>query len=74
LEPRNDIAFGRRALSLVWQATHADLQTGFLRDLEAAKSGRTGATGAALYRRLPPVEPDLLPLLPDDGTARDTAA
>jgi hypothetical protein len=61
IEPRNDIAFGRRAISLVWQATHENLQPGFLSDLAAAKSWRTGLTGVELYRQLPPVARDLLP-------------
>lgn len=74
LEPRNDIAFGRRAISLVWQATHEDLQSGFLRDLAAARSGRTGATGDALYRKLPPVEPELLPPPPPEYSPQDSAA
>jgi hypothetical protein len=61
IEPRNDIAFGRRAISLVWQATHENLQAGFLADLAAAKSWRTGLTGVDLYRQLPPVARELLP-------------
>lgn len=61
IEPRNDIAFGRRAISLVWQATHENLQPGFLSDLATAKSWRTGQTGVDLYRQLPPVARDLLP-------------
>ena len=61
IEPRNDIAFARRAISLVWQATHRDLQTGFVRDLATSTSWRTGLTGADLYRQLPPVATELLP-------------
>jgi hypothetical protein len=61
LEPRNDIAFARRAISLYWQATQVDLQSAFLADLAQARSWRTGATGADLYRRLPAVRADLLP-------------
>ena len=61
IEPRNDIAFARRALSLVWQATGIDLQCDFLRDLGETGSWRTGANGATLYRRLPSVAPGLLP-------------
>src|SRR5207237_2513814 len=61
LEPRNDIAFARRAISLIWQATGIDLQRDFLEDLKDAKSWRTNVTGADLYRQLPIVAPDLLP-------------
>ncbi len=61
IEPRNDIAFARRAISLVWQAAGDDLETEFLRDLAAARSGRTGITGVDAYRQLPPVAPELLP-------------
>ena len=60
LEPQNNIAFARRAISLIWQALGIDLQQDFLRDLSAAKSWRTGATGADLYRRLPAVPPGFL--------------
>lgn len=63
IEPRNDIAFARRAISLIWQATGIDLQRDFVEDLKAAKSWRTGATGADLYRQLPVVQSDLLPPL-----------
>lgn len=61
IEPRNDIAFGRRAISLVWQTTHENLQPHFLADLAAARSWRTGLTGVDLYCQLPPVARDLLP-------------
>jgi Domain of unknown function (DUF3536)/Glycosyl hydrolase family 57 len=61
IEPRNDIAFARRAISLVWQATGIDLQSAFVKDLQSARSWRTGVTGADLYRHLPPVESGLLP-------------
>lgn len=61
IEPRNDIAFARRAISLYWQATGADLQTNFLRDLQAARSWRSGLSGADIYRQLPVVAADLLP-------------
>lgn len=64
IEPRNDIAFARRAISLIWQATGVDLQQDFLRDLQAAKSWRTGITGADIYQQLPVVPPALLPPLP----------
>ena len=61
IEPRNDIAFARRAISLYWQALGVDLQVDFLRDLRAAKSWRTLLTGADMYRQLPAVAADLLP-------------
>ncbi len=63
IEPRNDIAFARRAISLAWQATHIDLQTEFLADLVAARSWRTGRTGADIYRDLPAVPESTLPPL-----------
>ncbi|MBF6589835.1 MAG: DUF3536 domain-containing protein [Ktedonobacterales bacterium] len=61
IEPRNDIAFARRAISLVWLATRRDVRRDFVRDLVAAKSWRTGLTGADLYRQLPRVQPSWLP-------------
>jgi hypothetical protein len=61
IEPRNDIAFARRAISLIWQATGIDLQRDFVEDLKAAKSWRTGRTGADLYRQLPEVPREFLP-------------
>ncbi len=64
IEPRNDIAFARRAISLTWQALGVDLQRDFLGDLERAKSWRTGVTGVDLYRQLPVVQGNLLPPLP----------
>ncbi len=64
IEPRNDIAFARRSISLIWQALGIDLQRAFLRDLEAAKSWRSSVTGADLYRQLPVVAAGLLPPLP----------
>ena len=57
----NDIAFARRAISLVWQATGIDLETDFLADLALPRSSRTGRSGADLYRLLPPVGKELLP-------------
>jgi Domain of unknown function (DUF3536)/Glycosyl hydrolase family 57 len=63
IEPRNDIAFARRAISLAWQATGVDLQQAFVKDLEATRSSRTGLSGADLYRQLPVVNPGLLPPL-----------
>jgi alpha-amylase/alpha-mannosidase (GH57 family) len=68
IEPRNDIAFARRAISLVWQATGIDLEADFLRDLAAPHSWRTGVSGADLYRHLPEVGAGLLP--PRDKTTR----
>jgi alpha-amylase/alpha-mannosidase (GH57 family) len=66
IEPRNDIAFARRAISLTWQALGIDLQRDFLRDLAHARSWRINTTGADLYRQLPVVRPDLLPPLPQE--------
>jgi alpha-amylase/alpha-mannosidase (GH57 family) len=63
IEPRNDIAFARRAISLIWQALHVDLQHEFLNDLHKAKSWRTHLTGADLYHQLPSVSQDMLPPL-----------
>jgi hypothetical protein len=53
IEPRNDIAFARRAISLYWQATAIDLQRDFLAQLEQVKGWRTHLSGASLYRQLP---------------------
>jgi hypothetical protein len=64
IEPRNDIAFARRAISLIWQAVGIDLQRDFLNDLRLAKSWRTHLTGVDLYRQLPIVRQDQLPPLP----------
>lgn len=61
IEPRNDIAYARRAISLTWQALGVDLQRDFLRDLAQARSWRTGMTGTDLYKQLPIVFSDLLP-------------
>lgn len=55
IEPQNNIAFARRAISLVWQALGIDLQHDFLADLSATKSWRTGVTGTDMYHRLPAV-------------------
>ena len=63
IEPRNDIAFARRAISLTWQALGIDLQRDFLADLARTKSWRTGLTGVDLYRQLPVVQEGLLPPL-----------
>jgi hypothetical protein len=54
IEPRNDIAFARRAISLVYEATGRELEAEFVRDLGHARSWRNGLTGADLYRQLPP--------------------
>lgn len=64
IEPRNDIAFARRAISLMWQAARVDLQTNFLRDIAQARSGRANLTGLDIYhgfaavpvRALPPLQ------------------
>jgi alpha-amylase/alpha-mannosidase (GH57 family) len=72
IEPRNDIAYARKAISGIWQATEIDLQTQFVVDLERARSSRTGATGADLYRRLPSRTTDELP--PLAGTTDEPAA
>jgi alpha-amylase/alpha-mannosidase (GH57 family) len=61
IEPRNDIGFARRAISLFWESLGVDLQTDFVEDLKAAKSWRTGLSGADMYRQLPVVARDLLP-------------
>jgi hypothetical protein len=63
IEPRNDIAFARRAISLYWQATGFNLQQGFLTNLQQVNGWRTGVTGAELYRQLPLVREGLLPAL-----------
>jgi len=63
IEPRNGIAFARRAISLLWQTLGIDLQHDFLCDLRAAKSGHNGLTGVDLYKQLPVVQPGLLPPL-----------
>jgi hypothetical protein len=64
IEPRNDIAFARRAISLMWQAARVDLQTDFLRDIAQTRSGRANLTGLDIYtglssgaaRSLPPLQ------------------
>lgn len=67
IEPRNDIAFARRSISILWQALAVDLQQDFLKDLRAAQSWRTHLTGADLYKQLPSVQPGLLPPLSVDN-------
>lgn len=63
LESRNDIAFARKAISLIWQATGIDLQRDFLADLGTARSWRTALTGADLYLQLPRLSRMRLPQL-----------
>ncbi len=63
IEPRNNIAFARRAISLTWQALGIDLQSDFVQDLRKARSWRTGLTGTDLYQQLPVVKRGLLPRL-----------
>lgn len=63
IEPRNNIAFARRAISLTWQALGIDLQRTFVQDLRKARSWRTGLTGTDLYQQLPVVKRGLLPRL-----------
>ena len=63
IEPRNNIACARRAISLIWQALDIDLQPEFIQDLQKAKSEHTALTGADMYRQLPVVSEDQLPPL-----------
>ena len=63
IEPRNNIAFARRAISLIWQALCIDLQPEFVHDLQKAKSWRTELTGADIYRQLPVASTEQLPPL-----------
>lgn len=63
IEPRNDIGFARRSISLLWQALAIDLQMDFLQDLRNVTSWSTPLTGADIYQRLPAVEAGLLPAL-----------
>jgi hypothetical protein len=74
IEPRNDIAFARRAISLVWQAEHIDLQTEFLADLARARSCRSGRTGADIYRDLSAVPEGALAPLAAPTSTSETAA
>lgn len=69
IEPRNDIAFARRAISLVWEATEVDLQADFLRTVAQARSGRVDLTGADLYHGLSRVAARTLPPLPAPSAA-----
>ncbi len=63
IEPRNNIAFARRAISLIWQALGVNLQQDFVDELRAAKSWRSNVNGADLYKHLPVVPQGLLPPL-----------
>ncbi len=64
IEPRNDIAFARRSISLIWQALAIDLQPDFISDLRSAHNWHTPTlTGADIYRQLPIVRPEQLPPL-----------
>jgi Domain of unknown function (DUF3536)/Glycosyl hydrolase family 57 len=67
IEPRNNIAFARRAISLIWQALGVvgiGLQADFISDLRSVKSWRVPTlTGADVYRQLPVVREDQLPPL-----------
>ncbi len=64
IEPRNNIAFARRSISLIWQALGIDLQPGFVSELRAVKSWRVPLTGADVYRQLPIIGSNQLPSLP----------
>ena len=68
------VAFARRAISLVWEATHIDLQAEFLGDLARACSWRSGRTGADIYRELPVVPEGALPPLAAPTSTSETAA
>jgi hypothetical protein len=61
IEPRNNIAFARRAISLIWQATGIDLQSAFVKDLQSVRSWRTDSSGADIYHQLPTLAQDWLP-------------
>jgi alpha-amylase/alpha-mannosidase (GH57 family) len=61
IEPRNNIAFARRAISLMWQATATDLQSDFLLAVARSRSWRTGLTGADTYLGLSRLAGDALP-------------
>jgi alpha-amylase/alpha-mannosidase (GH57 family) len=63
IEPRNNIAFARRVISLIWQALDIDLQADFVSELEGVKSWRNSLTGADVYQQLPVVRPNQLPPL-----------
>jgi hypothetical protein len=61
IEARNDLAYARKAISLVWQATGVDLQRAFLADLATVQSWRSALTAADIYLRLPHLGPKQLP-------------
>jgi alpha-amylase/alpha-mannosidase (GH57 family) len=61
IEPSNNVAFARRAISLFWKASGHDLQSKFVKNLGKAVSWKTGRTGADLYHALPVVPVNLLP-------------
>ncbi len=52
IEPRNNIAFAARAIDLVRKAGLGDLEAEFVKDLAAARSWRTGRTGADFYNQV----------------------
>jgi alpha-amylase/alpha-mannosidase (GH57 family) len=74
IEPRNDIAFARRAISLMWEASQVDLQADFLRAVALARSERAGLTGADFYHALPRLAGDALPPLQQPAAAVPVAA
>lgn len=74
IEPRNDIAFARRAISLIWEATGVDLQADFLRAVALSRSSRSGLSGADLYHALPRLAGEALPPAPTaDGGAEPSS-
>lgn len=74
IEPRNDIAFARRAISLMWQSARVDLQTDFLRDIAHSRSGHVDVTGADLYHDLSHVTARTLPPVKAPATAASEPA
>ncbi len=74
IEPRNDIAFARRAISLMWEATGVDLQADFLRAVALAHSERARVTGADLYHALPRLTARTLPPSPSPPQPKPTQA
>jgi alpha-amylase/alpha-mannosidase (GH57 family) len=52
IEPKNNIIYASRALGYVRDATGVDLETEFVRDLEASTSWRVGKNGAQLYEEI----------------------
>jgi hypothetical protein len=63
IEPRNNIAFARRAIGLIWQALDIDLQPEFVNELQTVKSWRNSLTGGDIYQQLPVVAKNQLPPL-----------